>query len=326
MDLVYFYKINCDEGQVDKSDDEKFKKELKARKLIIYNELYSKMKNIYCEMKRDQNRTMRKYKRQMTNNKVKDKDNVKWTEDTVVKYCVDKELIMKIWKRFKIKGEELSSDDENRLIPDIDTHDKDFRIVGSKKFREIIGRRIKKEIIKCLSQTKNEKEYQEMDTISQLRADTERYNQSAEEELDIDEKDIEIADLFLSRFLITSDATGKGEIDLTHVLRALPKRMNGVNFPRIEMMNMSGVQLSIIAFQNDDKDELFNFYDKRNKNRMHRLRVSLEENNLAEVQIRLVQLMGRSISILGVHEEVKDNAYIYESYIDNRSETASNFD
>lgn len=47
MDLVYFYKINCDEGQVDKTEDEKLKKELKARKLIIYNEIYSKMKNIY---------------------------------------------------------------------------------------------------------------------------------------------------------------------------------------------------------------------------------------------------------------------------------------
>jgi hypothetical protein len=47
MDLVYFYKINCDEGQVDKTEDEKMKKELKARKLIIYNEIYSKMKNIY---------------------------------------------------------------------------------------------------------------------------------------------------------------------------------------------------------------------------------------------------------------------------------------
>lgn len=231
---------------------------------------------------------------------------------------------MKIWKRFRIKGEQLSSDDEERLLPDIDTFDKDYKILGSKIFRKMIGKRIKKEIIKCMSQTKNEDDYQDMDTISQLKADTQRIDDS-DEELDIDERDVEIADLFLSRFLLTSDATGKGEIDLTHTLRALPKRINSVNFPRIEMMNMSGVQLSIIAFQNDDKDELFNFYDKRNKNRMQRLRVSLEENNLADVQTRLVQLMSKSVHVLNVGDEIKDNAQIYESYADDRSDTASDF-
>ena len=100
----------------------------------------------------------------MTNKKV-GHNNVKWTEEATLKYWVDKELILKTWKRFKIKNEQLSSDDEERLLPDIDVFDKDTKINGSKTFRKIIGKRIKKEIIKCMSQTKNEEDFQDMDTI-----------------------------------------------------------------------------------------------------------------------------------------------------------------
>lgn len=51
------------------------------------------------------------------------------------------------------------------------------------------------------------------------------------------------------------------------------------NLDRVEMLNQSAIQISIIAFQNDDKDELFNFYDKRGKNRLMKVRSDMEEVN-----------------------------------------------
>ena len=57
------------------------------------------------------------------------------------------------------------------------------------------------------------------------------------------------------------------------------------------MMNQSAIQLSIIAFQNDDKDELFNFYDKRGKKRIMKVRKEMEEINTS-IQSNSSQLLG----------------------------------
>lgn len=37
------------------------------------------------------------------------------------------------------------------------------------------------------------------------------------------------------------------------------------------MIDFNMIQKSLIAFQNDDQDEIFNYYDQRNKNRTGKL-------------------------------------------------------
>ena len=40
---------------------------------------------------------------------------------------------------------------------------------------------------------------------------------------------------------------------------------------RCKLFNFDEVRKSLIAFQNDDQDELFKYYDNRNKSRLHKL-------------------------------------------------------
>ena len=45
------------------------------------------------------------------------------------------------------------------------------------------------------------------------------------------------------------------------------------------MIGFSVIQKSLIAFQNDDQDELFNHYDDRNKLRLRKLNNNLSETD-----------------------------------------------
>lgn len=142
------------------------------------------------------------------------------------------------------------------------------------------------------------------------------------------EGEIAVVDGFLSRFLLSSDSNTKGEINLFHALRAIPKRLNEVNFNRIEMMNLSLVQMSIIAFQNDDKDELFNFYDKRSKTRLHKLKLSSVDNSthISDILKRLTLVFEKSMSMYGVNGQAVHRQGSSDTYADNdKSESASDF-
>ena len=54
--------------------------------------------------------------------------------------------------------------------------------------------------------------------------------------------------------------------------RAMAQTFTRHNFKRIEMVHFTNVQKALIGFQNDDMDELFNFYDARNKTRFTKLK------------------------------------------------------
>lgn len=47
------------------------------------------------------------------------------------------------------------------------------------------------------------------------------------------------------------------------------------NLYRVDMIGFGVIQKALIAFQNDDQDELFNYYDNRTKLRLRKLNVNL---------------------------------------------------
>ena len=55
------------------------------------------------------------------------------------------------------------------------------------------------------------------------------------------------------------------------VLKTLPVKVQTINIFKIELINYNLIQRSLIAFQNDDQDELFDYYDNRNKLRLRKL-------------------------------------------------------
>ncbi len=54
-------------------------------------------------------------------------------------------------------------------------------------------------------------------------------------------------------------------------LKSLPNKIEEHNIYRIDLINFNLIQKSLIAFQNDDQDELFNYYDNYNKQRLRKL-------------------------------------------------------
>ena len=51
-------------------------------------------------------------------------------------------------------------------------------------------------------------------------------------------------------------------------------------------MNFNLIQRSLIAFQNDDQDELFEYYDNRNKERLKKITKRAENNEMSTEEIK----------------------------------------
>ncbi len=92
---------------------------------------------------------------------------------------------------------------------------------------------------------------------------------------------------FLDKFIfIQIGSTSKNEIDIKLALKSLPVKITPFNLHRVEMINFHTLQRSLIAFQNDDQDELFNHYDNRNKQRLRKLRNKASETDMQSDSIR----------------------------------------
>jgi hypothetical protein len=58
---------------------------------------------------------------------------------------------------------------------------------------------------------------------------------------------------FLDKFVFIADASAtKEEVDLNLALKALPKKIDEGNIYRIDLINFTLIQKSLIAFQNND--------------------------------------------------------------------------
>lgn len=113
----------------------------------------------------------------------------------------------------------------------------------------------------------------------------------------IPSQELQMVDEFLNKFIfIAQGTTAKSQIDISLVLKALPARIDMLNLYRIDMIGFSVVQKSLIAFQNDDQDELFIHYDDRTKQRLRKLNVNASETHgqsefLKDLSYKLLHLI-----------------------------------
>ena len=107
---------------------------------------------------------------------------------------------------------------------------------------------------------------------------------------------------FLDKFVFISEgSTSKEQIDLNLALKSLPLKVEVSNIYRIDLLNFNLIQKSLIAFQNDDQDELINFYDNRNKARLRKITKKAGENENQTEEIKgLAQLCMASLTKLMV--------------------------
>lgn len=76
---------------------------------------------------------------------------------------------------------------------------------------------------------------------------------------------------FLTNFVQVSDGSKQDQIDIKLALKALPSHIDENNMHRCELFDFTATSSSLIAFQNDDQDELFKYYDSRNSSRLKKL-------------------------------------------------------
>lgn len=82
----------------------------------------------------------------------------------------------------------------------------------------------------------------------------------------VPEEEIQLIEDFLDKLVLVGESSMSNEqVDLNLALKALPLRVDETNIYRIDLMNFNLVQRSLIAFQNNDQDELFEYYDNRQK-------------------------------------------------------------
>ena len=121
----------------------------------------------------------------------------------------------------------------------------------------------------------------------------------------IPEEEVQLVEDFLDKFVFISDSSSSREqVDLNLSLKALPLKVEESNIYRIDLMNFNLVQRSLIAFQNDDQDELFNFYDNRNRQRLRKITKRATDNETYTDDIKSLAALclasfGRLSKVLG---------------------------
>ena len=105
----------------------------------------------------------------------------------------------------------------------------------------------------------------------------------------IPEEEILFVESLLDRFIIPQDTSNQEQINIMLALKCLPSRVQENNFQNIDLINFKNCQLALIAFQNDDQDEIFDYYSSKNKRALFALKkTSIQvENEIKKIKSRL---------------------------------------
>jgi hypothetical protein len=95
-----------------------------------------------------------------------------------------------------------------------------------------------------------------------------------------------LVDSFLTKFTIVSESSINEHMDIMLMLKALPNRITKITIEQIEMFNFTVFQESLIAFQNVDLVNAFEYFDEKNRERIQNLKekLSSQKNNLNDVK------------------------------------------
>lgn len=111
---------------------------------------------------------------------------------------------------------------------------------------------------------------------------------------------------FLDQFLFNSSVdlpATKQPIDISLALRSLPFRVSERSCYRVGMISFAGIKKSLISFQNDDLDELFQYYDTRSKKRVNKVtakaaEIRMDTKNLRQVGSTVLSIL-KKINFVG---------------------------
>ena len=125
--------------------------------------------------------------------------------------------------------------------------------------------------------------------------DEDSSSQTSEQELYASEDELRIANDFLDKFLIQSESSVDGQIDLPLVIKALPDNIKNYSITRVQLFNFRIFQDSLLAHQNTEIVDAFEYFDKRNKERVYAIKDTLlsQKKELAKVRESLCSVQGQ---------------------------------
>lgn len=113
-------------------------------------------------------------------------------------------------------------------------------------------------------------------------------------DFEISEKDVQIVDDFLTKFTIVSESSMNEHLDIMLMLKALPNKILESSLDQTEMFNFRIFQESLIAYQNLDIVNAFEYFDDKNRERVQNVKDKLmnQRTNLNDVKdiLELVKL------------------------------------
>ena len=237
--------------------------------------------------------------------------------------------IIEAWKKYRPKE------------PHANKHTEDpSKGISVNNFVSVLGEKFIKDLLEHIYKNKD---YAMLDdNISDISSD-DADTIPTKDDIEVPKNELEIINNFLDKFLLSSESSQKNQIDLKLALKALPKRLGvkandklkkilkksalEVRQYAIDLLNFSVIQISLIEFQNDDKDELFNFYDKRSIKRLYKLRSKSKDNGedinlLKEISKRLYTKLCTVFEMKEQSKTESSQISEYKKHQYNKSESA----
>ena len=105
-------------------------------------------------------------------------------------------------------------------------------------------------------------------------------------DFEIPEYQVQIVDEFLTKFTIVSESSMNEHLDIMLMLKALPNKVMEKSIEQIEMFNFRIFQESLIAYQNLDIVNAFEYFDDKNRERVQNVKDKLmnQRTNLNDIK------------------------------------------
>ena len=92
------------------------------------------------------------------------------------------------------------------------------------------------------------------------------------ENFEVPENEVNLVDQFLTKFTIISESSMNDHLDIMLMLKALPNKVMESTLEQTEMFNFRIFQESLIAFQNLDIVNAFEYFDDKNRERVQNVK------------------------------------------------------
>lgn len=249
-DFFNFMKILCSYDEDEEAKKDKDKEEFKQDKIVLFNEMLDVLrgiKHIKIGHHMEEERRRRKKK--------KDAKPITFAEiEESIDFYIDRESLKKAWMMYRPSSKvgTPAEGDDNQMFTNV------IRKLKNKPDKDSEPPdQYRKAILKMIR-----------------RKNSEEYFEEEEEEDEFESKipfeEVQLIEFFLNKLVFTSEnANSTSIIDIKLALRSLPEKVTEENVYRVELLGFKTIQDSLVGYQNDEQDELFMYYDRRQKSRFN---------------------------------------------------------